>query len=118
MQPSSAQISMASESCCFAFCYTIFLCIHEVGSTVKWEGISYCTVFVYCFQCNLLFFQVLDKLNETLTFVDGENLKEKLVEVYENDADRALEKLSDYPEGIYRGNAMLSINPENYIGVR
>ncbi|XP_018764165.2 serine/threonine-protein kinase Nek5 [Serinus canaria] len=42
--------------------------------------------------------EVLDKLNETLTFVDGENLKEKLVEVYENDADRALEKLSDYPE--------------------
>ncbi|XP_064571394.1 serine/threonine-protein kinase Nek5 isoform X2 [Zonotrichia leucophrys gambelii] len=41
--------------------------------------------------------EVLDKLNETLTFVDGENLKEKLVEVYENDTDRALEKLSDYP---------------------
>ncbi|NXN82491.1 NEK5 kinase, partial [Bombycilla garrulus] len=41
--------------------------------------------------------EVLDKLNETLTFVDGENLKEKLVEVYENHADRALEKLSDYP---------------------
>ncbi|KAI1241895.1 hypothetical protein IHE44_0005399 [Lamprotornis superbus] len=39
----------------------------------------------------------LDKLNETLTFVDGENLKEKLVEVYENHTDRALEKLSDYP---------------------
>ncbi|CAN8195986.1 unnamed protein product [Coccothraustes coccothraustes] len=42
--------------------------------------------------------EVLDKLNETLTFVDGENLKEKLVDVYENDAHRALEKLSDYPE--------------------
>ncbi|NWY66011.1 NEK5 kinase, partial [Erithacus rubecula] len=41
--------------------------------------------------------EVLDKLNETLTFVDGENLKEKLVEVYENHIDRALEKLSDYP---------------------
>ncbi|NXV69348.1 NEK5 kinase, partial [Molothrus ater] len=41
--------------------------------------------------------EVLDKLNETLTFVDAENLKEKLVEVYENDTDRALEKLSDYP---------------------
>ncbi|XP_032907693.1 serine/threonine-protein kinase Nek5 isoform X2 [Catharus ustulatus] len=41
--------------------------------------------------------EVLDKLNETLTFVDGENLKEKLVEVYENHTDRALEKLSDYP---------------------
>ncbi|KAL2310918.1 hypothetical protein Nmel_002599 [Mimus melanotis] len=39
----------------------------------------------------------LDKLNETLTFVDGESLKEKLVEVYENHTDRALEKLSDYP---------------------
>ncbi|KAM7065477.1 serine/threonine-protein kinase Nek5 isoform 2-T2 [Acridotheres tristis] len=39
----------------------------------------------------------LDKLNETLTFVDGENLKEKLVEVYENHTDRALEKLCDYP---------------------
>ncbi|XP_014724348.1 PREDICTED: serine/threonine-protein kinase Nek5 isoform X2 [Sturnus vulgaris] len=38
-----------------------------------------------------------DKLNETLTFVDGENLKEKLVEVYENHTDRALEKLCDYP---------------------
>ncbi|XP_072785548.1 serine/threonine-protein kinase Nek5 isoform X3 [Taeniopygia guttata] len=42
--------------------------------------------------------EVLDKLNETLTFVDGENLKEKLVEVYENHTDRALEKLCDYPK--------------------
>ncbi|XP_068036490.1 serine/threonine-protein kinase Nek5 [Anomalospiza imberbis] len=42
--------------------------------------------------------EVLDKLNETLTFVDDENLKEKLVEVYENHTDRALEKLSDYPK--------------------
>ncbi|XP_071304432.1 serine/threonine-protein kinase Nek5 isoform X1 [Agelaius tricolor] len=41
--------------------------------------------------------EVLDKLNETLTFVDAENLKEKSVEVYEKDTDRALEKLSDYP---------------------
>ncbi|NXM61354.1 NEK5 kinase, partial [Illadopsis cleaveri] len=41
--------------------------------------------------------EVLDKLNETLTFVDGENLKEKSVEVYENHTDRALEKLSDHP---------------------
>ncbi|NXU40654.1 NEK5 kinase, partial [Drymodes brunneopygia] len=41
--------------------------------------------------------EVLDKLNETLTSVDGENLKEKLVEVYENHTDRALEELSDYP---------------------
>ncbi|NWH32927.1 NEK5 kinase, partial [Chloropsis hardwickii] len=41
--------------------------------------------------------EVLDKLNETLTFEDGENVKEKLVEVYENPRDRALEKLSDYP---------------------
>ncbi|NWS27677.1 NEK5 kinase, partial [Polioptila caerulea] len=40
--------------------------------------------------------EVLDKLNETLTFEDGENLKEKIVEVYENHIDRALEKLSDY----------------------
>ncbi|NXB16839.1 NEK5 kinase, partial [Rhagologus leucostigma] len=41
--------------------------------------------------------EVLDKLSETLTFVDGENLKEKSVEVYENHTDRALEELSDYP---------------------
>ncbi|NWT56836.1 NEK5 kinase, partial [Erythrocercus mccallii] len=41
--------------------------------------------------------EVLDKLNETLTFVDGENLKEKLVEGYENHTDRALDKLSDHP---------------------
>ncbi|RMC07171.1 hypothetical protein DUI87_16627 [Hirundo rustica rustica] len=40
--------------------------------------------------------EVLDKLNETLTFMDGENIKEKLVEVYENHTDRALEKLSDH----------------------
>ncbi|NXS21236.1 NEK5 kinase, partial [Mystacornis crossleyi] len=40
--------------------------------------------------------EVLDKLSETLTFVDGENLKEKLVEVYEKHTDRALEELSDY----------------------
>ncbi|NWQ89927.1 NEK5 kinase, partial [Burhinus bistriatus] len=39
---------------------------------------------------------VLDKLSETLTFVDGENLKEKLVEVYEDHTDRALEELSGY----------------------
>ncbi|KFV39592.1 Serine/threonine-protein kinase Nek5, partial [Gavia stellata] len=40
--------------------------------------------------------EVLDKLNETLTFVDGENLKEKSVEVYEDHTDRALEELSGY----------------------
>ncbi|KFP19171.1 Serine/threonine-protein kinase Nek5, partial [Egretta garzetta] len=40
--------------------------------------------------------EVLDKLNETLTFVDGENLKEKLVEVYEDHMDRALEELAGY----------------------
>ncbi|NXG83682.1 NEK5 kinase, partial [Stercorarius parasiticus] len=40
--------------------------------------------------------EVLDKLNETLTFVDGENLKEKLVEVYEDHMDRVLEELSGY----------------------
>ncbi|XP_025929477.1 serine/threonine-protein kinase Nek5 [Apteryx rowi] len=38
--------------------------------------------------------EVLDKLSETLTFVDGENLKEKLVEVYEDHTDRALEELA------------------------
>ncbi|NXG20082.1 NEK5 kinase, partial [Grallaria varia] len=36
------------------------------------------------------------KLSETLTFVDGENLKEKLVEAYENHMDRALEELCGY----------------------
>ncbi|NWQ65154.1 NEK5 kinase, partial [Neopipo cinnamomea] len=40
--------------------------------------------------------EVLDKLSETLSFVDGENLKEKLVEVHENHMDRALEELSGY----------------------
>ncbi|XP_009461408.1 PREDICTED: serine/threonine-protein kinase Nek5 [Nipponia nippon] len=40
--------------------------------------------------------EVLDKLNETLTFVDGENLKEKLVEVYEDHMDRASEELSGH----------------------
>ncbi|NXQ34572.1 NEK5 kinase, partial [Alaudala cheleensis] len=40
--------------------------------------------------------EVLDKLSETLTFVDGENLKEKLVEVYGNHTDGALEKLADH----------------------
>ncbi|XP_075277159.1 serine/threonine-protein kinase Nek5 isoform X2 [Opisthocomus hoazin] len=38
--------------------------------------------------------KVLDKLSEALTFVDGENLKEKFVEVYEDHMDRALEELS------------------------
>ncbi|XP_064360962.1 serine/threonine-protein kinase Nek5 isoform X3 [Dromaius novaehollandiae] len=38
--------------------------------------------------------KVLDKLSDTLTFVDGENLKEKLVEVYEDHTDRALEELA------------------------
>ncbi|NXH68825.1 NEK5 kinase, partial [Hydrobates tethys] len=40
--------------------------------------------------------EVLDELSETLTFVDGENLKEKLVEVYEDHMDKALEELSGY----------------------
>ncbi|NXM08714.1 NEK5 kinase, partial [Tyrannus savana] len=40
--------------------------------------------------------EILDKLSETLSFVDGENLKEKLVEVHENHMDRALEELSGY----------------------
>ncbi|OPJ67160.1 serine/threonine-protein kinase Nek5 isoform A [Patagioenas fasciata monilis] len=40
--------------------------------------------------------EVLDKLDETLTLVDGENLKEKLVEVYEDHMDRALEEMSGY----------------------
>ncbi|XP_064908772.1 serine/threonine-protein kinase Nek5 isoform X3 [Columba livia] len=47
-------------------------------------------------ESNLLFFQVLDKLSETLTLVDGENLKEKLAEFYEDHTDRALEELSGY----------------------
>lgn len=65
-----------------------------------------------------MFFQVLDKLSETLTFVDGGNLKEKLVEVYEDHTDRASEELSGYQTGISWGNAMQSVNPENYVGVR
>ncbi|NWS17782.1 NEK5 kinase, partial [Pachyramphus minor] len=40
--------------------------------------------------------EVLDKLSETLSFVDGKNLKEKLVEVHANYMDRALEELSGY----------------------
>ncbi|NXY75862.1 NEK5 kinase, partial [Glareola pratincola] len=40
--------------------------------------------------------EVLNKLSETLTFVDGENPKEKLVEVYEGHMDRALEELSGH----------------------
>ncbi|XP_061313412.1 serine/threonine-protein kinase Nek5 isoform X4 [Pezoporus flaviventris] len=47
-------------------------------------------------ESNLLFLQVPDKLGETLTFVDGENLKENLVEVYEDHVERALEELSAY----------------------
>ncbi|NXJ68771.1 NEK5 kinase, partial [Rostratula benghalensis] len=40
--------------------------------------------------------EVLDKLNETLTFVDSENLQEKSVEVYEDHMDKALEEVSGY----------------------
>ncbi|KAF1608035.1 Serine/threonine-protein kinase Nek5, partial [Eudyptes chrysolophus] len=40
--------------------------------------------------------EVLDKLHETLTFVDGEKLKEKLVEVYEDHTDKTLEELPGY----------------------
>ncbi|XP_061209141.1 serine/threonine-protein kinase Nek5 isoform X2 [Neopsephotus bourkii] len=40
--------------------------------------------------------EVPDKLGQTLTFVDGENLKENLVEVYEDHVERALEELSAY----------------------
>ncbi|XP_030332805.1 serine/threonine-protein kinase Nek5 isoform X3 [Strigops habroptila] len=47
-------------------------------------------------ESNLLFFQVPDKLSETLTFVDGGNLQEKLVEVFEDHVERALEELSAY----------------------
>ncbi|KAM8821542.1 serine/threonine-protein kinase Nek5 [Eudromia elegans] len=36
--------------------------------------------------------EVLDKLNETLSSLDGENLKEKLLEVNEDHTDRALEE--------------------------
>lgn len=64
-----------------------------------------------------MFFQVLDKLSETLTLVDGENLKEKLAEVYEDHTDRALEELSGYQTGIAWGIAVQSVNPENYVGV-
>ncbi|NXY21146.1 NEK5 kinase, partial [Atrichornis clamosus] len=51
--------------------------------------------------------EVLDKLNETLTFVDGENLKENLVEVYENHMDRALEELSGYQTASNDRDAMI-----------
>ncbi|KFW64273.1 Serine/threonine-protein kinase Nek5, partial [Pygoscelis adeliae] len=40
--------------------------------------------------------EVLDKLHETSASVDGENLKEKLVEVYDDHMDKALEELSGY----------------------
>lgn len=80
--------------------------------------LSYFPISVFSFQSNLLFFQVLDKLSETLTLVDGENLKEKLAEVYEDHTDRALEELSGYQTGIAWGNAVQSVNPENYVGVR
>ncbi|NWZ27990.1 NEK5 kinase, partial [Asarcornis scutulata] len=40
--------------------------------------------------------EVQDKVNEMLTFMDGHNLKEKLVEVYEDLMDGALEELSGY----------------------
>nr|XP_047924264.1 serine/threonine-protein kinase Nek5 isoform X3 [Anser cygnoides] len=43
--------------------------------------------------------EVQDKANEMLTFVDMENLKEKLVEVYEDPMDGALEELSGYQTG-------------------
>lgn len=49
----------------------------------------------------LLFFQVQDKVNEMLTSVDGQNLKEKLVEVYVEPMDGALENLSGYQIGIF-----------------
>lgn len=48
----------------------------------------------------LLFFQVQDKVNEMLTSVDGQNLKENLVEVYEDPMDGALEELPGYQTGI------------------
>ncbi|NXX81434.1 NEK5 kinase, partial [Urocolius indicus] len=40
--------------------------------------------------------ETLDKLSETLTLEDGENLKEELVEVYGDHMDGALEKLFGY----------------------
>ncbi|NXK48973.1 NEK5 kinase, partial [Chauna torquata] len=40
--------------------------------------------------------EVQNKLNEMLSFADSENLKEKLVGVYEDSTDRALEELSGY----------------------
>ncbi|NWX23231.1 NEK5 kinase, partial [Aegotheles bennettii] len=40
--------------------------------------------------------EVLDKLSEALTFVDGGNLKEELVKVYEDHMDRSSEELSRY----------------------
>ncbi|XP_075582292.1 serine/threonine-protein kinase Nek5 [Pelecanus crispus] len=73
---------------------------HNTKGGVKFEiNLDVCVpeeVSIQEAESNLLFFQVLDKLNETLTFVDGENLKEKLVEVYEDHMDKALEELSGY----------------------
>ncbi|NXC47010.1 NEK5 kinase, partial [Penelope pileata] len=40
--------------------------------------------------------EVQDKLSEMLTSVDSDNLEEKLVEVYEDPMDRAIEELSGY----------------------
>ncbi|NXP55900.1 NEK5 kinase, partial [Heliornis fulica] len=40
--------------------------------------------------------EVLDKLSRTLTFMDGESLKEKLVDSHEDHTDGALEELSAY----------------------
>ncbi|XP_021232540.1 serine/threonine-protein kinase Nek5 isoform X2 [Numida meleagris] len=40
--------------------------------------------------------EVRDKLNEMLTFVDSENLEDKLLKVYEGPVDRALGELSGY----------------------
>ncbi|XP_071888684.1 serine/threonine-protein kinase Nek5 isoform X1 [Anas platyrhynchos] len=40
--------------------------------------------------------EVQDKVNEMLTSVDGQNLKENVVEVYEDPMDGALEELSGY----------------------
>ncbi|KAM9203399.1 serine/threonine-protein kinase Nek5 [Mergus octosetaceus] len=40
--------------------------------------------------------EVQDKVNEMLTSVDGQNLKENVVEIYEDPMDGALEELSGY----------------------
>ncbi|KFW96790.1 Serine/threonine-protein kinase Nek5, partial [Phalacrocorax carbo] len=82
-----------SDMRAFKFRAGVLQCVNSLQGGVKFEiNLDVCVPEEESIQEA----EVLDKVSETLTFVDDENLKEELVEVYEDHMDRALEEFSGY----------------------